>query len=398
MNGIGHIISKELTRVFKDKKLIFSLFILPVVLVIGIFSLISSLSKSVSEDIEAHTPIAYVMNAPESFDALMTSADLSCIVIDNEAKLKDAKDKLLTKEADIVVVFPAGFEAAVLTGMDSLNSVVVPEIEVAYNPSEDYSNQAMGVYSIMLDSYKQMLLANRFGNLDAVTMFSLKETYIQDESKAVGKALGQMLPYFITMLIFASAMGLGTDMFAGEKERGTLQSLLLTPLNRSSIVIGKIISLALISVLSSAVYMISMLVAMPIMSGGAASELSISFSASQITMLLILTLGVVLLYVSIIGLVSVLAKNLKEASAYISPVYMLVVVAGMITMFTSANGVFVKYIIPVYGSSMAFKDILTQEITVPNFAGAAVSTYLVAGILTFAMTKAFGSEKVMFNA
>ena len=76
----------------------------------------------------------------------------------------------------------------------------------------------------------------------------------------------------------------------------------------------------------------------------------------------------------------------------------IVLVAGMITMYTSADGVFYKYLIPVYGSSMAFKDILTREITMTNFLGTTISTYLYAVIIVAVMTKAFNSEKVMFNA
>ena len=70
---------------------------------------------------------------------------------------------------------------------------------------------------------------------------------IQDEQKAGGKALGMMLPYFVTILLFAGAMGLGTDMVAGEKERGTMASMLVAPIKRSSIVLGKVFALMIIS-------------------------------------------------------------------------------------------------------------------------------------------------------
>ena len=126
--------------------------------------------------------------------------------------------------------------------------------------------------------------------------------------------------------------------------------------------------------------------------------MSVNFTGGQIAQMIILMIGVVLLYVSIICMVAVFAKNVKEASSYISPVYILVLVAGMITMYTSADGVFYKYLIPVYGSSMAFKDILTREITMTNFLGTTISTYLYAVIIVAVMTKAFNSEKVMFNA
>ena len=248
-----------------------------------------------------------------------------------------------------------------------------------------------------------MLLGNRFGNYAAVEMFNVNDNTVQDEDKAAGKMLGTMLPYFITMLIFAGAMGLGVDMIAGEKERGTLATMLLSPVKREQIVLGKVFSLSILAVMSAAVYIISMVIALPMMIknvGGADAldGMSVNFTGGQIAQMIILMIGVVLLYVSIICMVAVFAKNVKEASSYISPVYILVLVAGMITMYTSADGVFYKYLIPVYGSSMAFKDILTREITMTNFLGTTISTYLYAVIIVAVMTKAFNSEKVMFNA
>lgn len=298
MYGIKAIVSKELRRVFKDKKMIMSLFVLPVILVVGL---------------------------------------------------------------------------------------------------------ARSIYAAYLDAYKQMLLGNRFGNYAAVEMFNVNDNTVQDEDKAAGKMLGTMLPYFITMLIFAGAMGLGVDMIAGEKERGTLATMLLSPVKREQIVLGKVFSLSILAVMSAAVYIISMVIALPMMIknvGGADAldGMSVNFTGGQIAQMIILMIGVVLLYVSIICMVAVFAKNVKEASSYISPVYILVLVAGMITMYTSADGVFYKYLIPVYGSSMAFKDILTREITMTNFLGTTISTYLYAVIIVAVMTKAFNSEKVMFNA
>ena len=67
MYGIKAIVSKELRRVFKDRKMIMSLFVLPVILVVGIFSLIGMLVKSQIDDVQEHVPVVYVVNEPESF-------------------------------------------------------------------------------------------------------------------------------------------------------------------------------------------------------------------------------------------------------------------------------------------------------------------------------------------
>ncbi len=405
MYGIKAIVSKELRRVFKDKKMIMSLFVLPVILVVGLFSLIGMLVKGQMDDVQEHEPVVYIMNAPDSFLSFAQTAGLTgYTVIDGDAKqAEDAKAGLYDALTDLVIVFPDGFEAQVTKGIDALDSIQTPSVELFYNPSEDYSAQAREVYMAYLDSYRQMLLGSRFGNYAAVEMFGINDNLIQDEDKAAGKMLGTMLPYFITMLIFASAMSLGVDMIAGEKERGTLAAMLLSPIKREQIVLGKVFSLSILAVMSAAVYIISMLIAFPMMmknvgDGDVLSGMSVNFTGAQIAQIVILMIGVVLLYVSIICMVAVFARNVKEASSYISPVYILVIVAGMITMYSSADGVFYKYLIPVYGSSMAFKDILTREITMPDFLATTISTYAVAVILVCIMTKAFNSEKVMFNA
>ena len=405
MYGIKAIVSKELRRVFKDKKMIMSLFVLPVILVVGLFSLIGMLVKGQMDDVQEHEPVVYIMNAPDSFLSFAQTAGLTgYTVIDGDAKqAEDAKAGLYDALTDLVIVFPDGFEAQVTKGIDALDSIQTPSVELFYNPSEDYSAQAREVYMAYFDSYRQMLLGSRFGNYAAVEMFGINDNLIQDEDKAAGKMLGTMLPYFITMLIFASAMSLGVDMIAGEKERGTLAAMLLSPIKREQIVLGKVFSLSILAVMSAAVYIISMLIAFPMMmknvgDGDVLSGMSVNFTGAQIAQIVILMIGVVLLYVSIICMVAVFARNVKEASSYISPVYILVIVAGMITMYSSADGVLYKYLIPVYGSSMAFKDILTREITMPDFLATTISTYAVAAILVCIMTKAFNSEKVMFNA
>lgn len=406
MYGIKTIVSKELRRVFKDKKMVMSLFVLPVILVVGIFALMGMLIKGQVADVQAHEPVVYIVNAPESFREFAKSAGLTeytGIGKDNMAVFDDAKAGLYSAETDLIITFPDGFEEAVMVGMDSLSEVTIPELSVYYNPSEDYSSEARQVYAAYLDAYRQMLLGNRFGDYAAVEMFTVTDNEVQDEDKAVGKMLGSMLPYFITMLIFAGAMGLGVDMIAGEKERGTLATMLLSPVKREQIVLGKVFSLAILAVMSSAVYIVTMIIAIPVLMknvGGseALAGMSVNFTGAQIVQMIVLMIGVVLMYVSIICMVAVLAKNVKEASSYISPVYILVILAGMVTMYSSADGVMYKYIIPVYGSSMAFKDILTREITMPNFLATTISTYAVAAILVVIMTKAFNSEKVMFNA
>lgn len=405
MKSAGQIIRKEIQRVFSDRKLIFSLFILPAILVIGIYYIMGQMQTVMMEDINAHQSVIYIQNAPEGFSDFVDQSGLSGDItyLGKEEKVQSIKDGILRGDIDLLVVFEDNF----LEKISQTEEIVVPEVKTYYNNSEDYSNTARGNFvGGVLNLYKEQLLTQRFGDLKMVSVFDIDRDYassiLVDNKKASGKAFGMILPYFLTMMLFAGAMGLGVDAITGEKERGTMASMLLTPVRREEIVIGKIVSISILSCLSALVYVLSMVVALPLMLKtmvGDVEGLSISFSVSQVLMLLGIVLTLVYFYVALITLASVLAKNTKEASTYVSPMYIVVIVAGMITMFTgNTTPDTAMYVIPVYGSALSIQGILTGELTLIQFAFTILGSVLVSGVLTGCITKAFNSERVMFNA
>lgn len=402
MNGIKQIFGKEMARIFKDKKMIFSVFFLPVLIMIAILVIINGLVSNMEDDIESHKPVVYIVNEPESFNTFWESAheDYKPKLIENSG-LKKAKKEILEGEADLIIEFPEGFEDAVVKYSQGDS---IPQVKTYYNPSEDYSRAAYESISTgTLEAYRQVLLNEREGDLSRLTIFTVnsdnKEMIIQDDEKASGKAIGMMLPYFITILLFAGAMGIGTDMIAGEKERGTMASLLVSPVKRSSIVLGKVFSLMTISGMSSLIYVIAMVVCAPLMmhtmGGGSGGSLNINLSVQQIVMLGALLVAIAFLYSSIIALISVFAKSTKEASTYVMPAYMLVLVIGLLTMFSTGDVSQSDYFIPLYNSALVMQGILGQEVNMMQYFITLAETLVVGAALLVVIVKAFESEKVM---
>lgn len=406
MNGISNIIKKELTRVFKDKKLVFSLFILPVIIMVGVYSLIGKLQTAMMDDVDKHVANVYMQNAPEGFEDFLASVKYTANItyLDGAQDINKVKTDIKSGSADLLVVFDEGFLTSVQGYKEGDG---IPQVRTFYNPSEQYSATARSMFiETALTPYQQVLLSQRIGNLDTITVFRIdanaEESIVVDEKKATGKSLGMILPYFITMMLFAGAMSLGVDAITGEKERGTMASMLITPIKRSEIVIGKILSLTVLSCLSAAVYAVAMIITMPkmieSMNGDAASKIAISFSPVQIAELLAIMLSLVLLYVSLVALVAVYAKTAKEANTYISPMYMLVVVAGMITMFQNGKIKPIYHAIPIYGSAASIQKLLMGELPLGELGMTLASTLFLAGVLVALISQAFNSEKVMFNA
>lgn len=403
--GFKVILSKELKRVFGDKKMVFSLFILPIILIAGIYGMMFFLVDKQKSSINEHVSEVFVQNMPDNFSELMSKhTECNINVIPAGESADTYKDKLLDGTYDLVVVFPENFYEN-FKNADATSAL--PDIKTFYNPSEDNSGEARTRFTeTYLEEYKQLLLNERFGSLNYAMVFSVDadnpDMIVQDDGKATGKILGTIIPYLITILIFGGAMGLGVDTIAGEKERGTIANLLISPIKRVDIIMGKIAALAIVSVLSAGVYVISFIGSAVVLSkksgmGEMFSRLSLNFTSVQIVQFVVLLLGLVLLYVGIIGFVSLMAKNIKEAQSFIMPVYIIVMFAGMITMYSGevTSG---SYMIPVYNTSAAFKGIFERTITMNQYLTSTIITYAFAGVMVCLMAKAMNSEKIMLNA
>ena len=406
MKGARRIIKKELARVFKDKKLIFTMFIMPAILMFAIYGLIGKLISSANNDIIEHRSVVAVVNAPEDFKKVVDatgyslSADVSYFDnADYESRKDEIENAVINGDRDLVVYFDESFEADFRAYEKRGDKI--PGVKIFYNSTENYSQQAYNVFNMtVVNSYREALQQARLGDLEKLEVFGVSEQLLEKESKKDTQFLSMMLPYLLVIMLFSSAMGITVDAIAGEKERGTLSSMLLAPISRSEIVVGKLVSLSISSTLSAFVYCVSMIFAMPMMMQGMGGEVNFSFiSVSSALMLLAIILLMNLLFVSLISLLSIIAKDMQTASTLVSPVYIVVVMAGVMTMFSGGAEVATwKYAIPVYGNALVIQQICSGEVVMSGFLASVAGLVAAIAVLIGLTTRAFNSEKIMFNA
>lgn len=412
MSGMSIILKKELKRVFGDKKLVFSMFILPAIIMIALYGIMGFMIGKMNSDIEDNVNKVYVVNADDRMkNAITTSGfdktnDITYLnEADFKAKEQDFRDEILNGDAQLIVYMDKDFDQKFTSYSDS--SSPVPQIKLSYNTTENYSQNTYGMFATgVLEIYRTGLLQERVGSLDMLNVFDLEDDIIEKEEKANSRFISMMLPYMIVIMLFAGAMSVGVDAMAGEKERGTLASMLLSPVKRTSIAAGKIVAMMILSGLSAIVYVVSMMIAVPVMSamGGGESEMAGGFGGLSLSLveglqLAAIMLALVFLFVAVISFMAIRAKDTKAASSLISPIYIVVMVAGMLTMFMSGKEVPVyRYLIPVYGNAVAIKDICNGELLAANFLASLAGTVIIAIILTIGIARAFDDEKIMFNA
>ncbi len=407
MKGAKRIIKKELARVFKDKKLIFTMYIMPAILMFVIYGLIGNLMSSMNNDITEHTDIVTVVNAPESFKQTVsaTGYDAMASVSYTDKKSYEAnkaayEDDILNGRADLLVVFDEDFESVFNAYANKGDKI--PGISVSYNNTENYSQKAHNVFnSLVANAYRQTLQTVRFGDLERLEVFNVTENQIVKESKKGTEFLSMLLPYMIVLMLFSSAMSITVDAIAGEKERGTLSSMLLAPISRTEIVVGKLVALSILSTLSALVYCVSMLFAMPLMQNGmGAGEVNLSFIGVDTVLMLLGTIVLMnLLFVSLLSAVSICAKDTKTASTLVAPMYIVVVLAGVMTMFSGGTSMPLwKYAIPVYGNALVIQQICSGEAQLSSFLATVAGLVVMIAVFVGLTSKAFNSEKIMFNA
>ena len=396
--GIMTILKKELRRVFGDKKMIFGMFIMPPLMMIIIFSLIGNTMGDMMEDVESHKSLVYFSNLDEKTEADLGSlAETMTIESVKDGEMESLKEKLRSGEIDAIVELPDDFRDKI----ENYDRENIPNINIFYNPSEDNSEVAYRkLESIFDETIKKPIIKNRIKDekiLEVYTINKDTDATIFKEEKMSGKALSMMLPYFIVIMLYSSIMGLAIDTFTGEKERGTMASLLLAPIKRTDIVLGKLIGLTIISMISSIAYVVSMSIVMPkAMSFG--QEAGVKFTFSQFGQIALIMLSMAFLMVAMISIIATYSKNAKEAGTYIAPLYIVVIVAGVMTMTSTGEVSPLQYLIPIYGSCIAIGRSIIAELTVTNLLYSIGSNLLIGLIFSYIVAKMFGSEKIMFNS
>ncbi len=391
-NSILTIMKKELARFFGDKKVAFSTILLPGLMIFVLYSFMGSALTSqfsVEEDYKAE---CYVMNFPED-DTLkmMLKEGFRFKEISSEEEVKQAKKKLQEKETDLCVVFPEDFSERIAEPLPVTSSALPPEVQIFYNSSETSSEKAFQAMSSVLNEFEGML-SNRF-------VFNKSDGVAYDLAKkedAIGSIFSSMLPMLLLIFLFSGTLAVAPESIAGEKERGTIATLLVTPVKRSHIAIGKILALSIIALLSGASSTIGTVLSLPKLMGAAGDLDGSVYSVTDYLLLAVVILSTVMVFVTVLSLISAYAKSIKEAQSYATPVMIILMVVGITAMFgNGAKEELYYYCIPAYNSVQSMVRIFEFNVSAGTMLVTVVSNLAVTLLGAFVLTKMFQSERIV---
>lgn len=383
------IMKKEFARFFGDKRLMFSTLFLPGLMIYVVYSLLGMIMTKQLISEENFVAVGYVQNMPKELEPTLSELPVAWQTMEND-DISDIQTAIAEKEVDLLVLFPENFMEDI-TSYDIMSGCAAPNIEIYYNSSKPESSDVHNLLTTRLDAYEASL-TNRF-DINAEE----KKYDMAGEKDITGRMFSLLLPMLLMNFLFSASNSVALTSVAGEKERGTIATLLVTPMKRSSLAWGKIISLSCFALLSGTSSFIGIMLAMPNLMGSL-SGLSVSYyTTGDYLLLLGIILSTVLLLVALISNISAYAKTLREASNICSPLMILTMLLNLIPLMGNKllhqTGL---YFIPVFNSVLSMNTIFSFQADTTQVLITIATNIFCTILLTVVLSKLFNSEKAMF--
>ncbi|MBP3319704.1 MAG: ABC transporter permease [Ruminiclostridium sp.] len=386
-NGIITIMRKELARFFGDKRLVVSI-LLPGVLVYVMYSFMGSAMGSNFGVDEDYTPTVQAVNLPASMEALLPQTGFSIVT---GTDVTAAKESVTAQDLDLLLVFPDGFDQTVAAYQTS-SGTAAPNVELYYNSASTNSTYTYQTITALLDAYEASMV-NKFD------VNAGNEGYdLATREDSMGSLFAMLMPMLLMTFLYSGCAAVAPESIAGEKERGTIATMLITPIRRGDIALGKILALGIISTISAAASAIGTILAMPKLMGAAAEGMSTDiYGVTDYLLLAAVIFSTVLVLVTLISILSAFAKTIKEAQTYAMPVMLLSMGLGLSGMFGGgASQDLWAYCIPLYNSVQCMTGVFSFSILPMGVALTVAVNAVVTLLGVFVLAKMFNSEKIIF--
>ncbi len=394
-NNVRLIYCKEISGAIRDRRTLISMIIIPLIFYpllffgIGYFTMIG---QEKTESLPSIVAVKGGKDAPELIEILEKDDKINLV------NLEENEDKKI--EADgiyLLLEIPEDFNI-------KENPEIPQNIIVKYDSTIQYSQVARKRVIDLIEDYRQQIIQERLEliglNVAYIQPVNAELLDISPDERKTGSILGMILPYIIVILIFIGAMHSAVDITAGEKERGTLATLLVSQLSRFEIVIGKYFTVMTISATSMLLGLIGLSIAflLPAYSFGELALIKVDFSFPMVFLFFLVLVPLVGLASAILLLIGIFARNNKEASTYVTPIYMGAIFLGMISLSQGIELTEPMFFIPILNNSVTFKELLMGIVDWGHLTGTLISNIGITMIALSIAVFLFNRENVLFRS
>ena len=399
LHNIGCVYRKELTEWLRDRRTLISTVLIPLLLFPLMMVGFSSLAVIMIGKAEKETPKIMVLGGEDSPAILekLRSVDNLEIVPTTD----DWKKRISEKEIRAAVEIPRNFQA-------SLEQSKPETVQIYFYEGEIKSSFGANRVEKFFKEYRESIVNNRLSarNIPGSVLnpFEVKQKNVAPPEKVSGAALGGLLGYMVILLSMTGAMYPAIDLTAGEKERGTMETILSSPISRMDLVLGKF-SLVLSASLSTAILsLISMGVSFALlgkfgaMSAKDASVMRLHIGLPTVLAVFLMALPLAVLFAAVLLTIALFAKSYKEAQSYLTPMTFIVVIPAVASLMPGVELTPKLALVPILNTSLVCKDIVAGTYHWNSIALIFLSTCVYAAAALFVAVKTFQRESVLFRS
>ncbi len=380
MNKTLLILKKELREVFRDKKSLAMMLIIPVLIPLIIIGMSALFESETSTDVNTYNKIGFNYELSDIELEILDSLEIDYSINDTES-LEEEFNK------------------------QEINSYITKENNhyvINYDSANIESSGSASLAESFLETYKSVLEENYLSNNNVdVSEFNNLLTYEEKTQEQQNYFANYIVNYaflFILMAITVSATYPATDATAGEKERGTLETLLTFPIKSKDIIIGKLLSVTLSSIITGVLGLILSVLA--ILYVGNTYDIysgSTLLNASIIIYALIIIIAYSIMISGLCIAIASMSKSFKEAQSALTPLTFIAFFPGMIVFMIDISNNAILSLIPFINFSMIFTDVTNNNLNILYLILMFISTIVIITIVITYIIRQYKSEKILFN-
>lgn len=391
MNTIFTVLKKELKDTLRDRRTLISAVIIPALIIplllIGVTKLQTSLMK---KEGDKQLKIAIIGN-PENFREKLGDSTFKMFTI---YKIEDAKQAVAKDSLDAIMEFPSDF-------FTNVNDMKSGKMNLYYKSTN------LMLYSRIsekLEIIKAQLLEERIKKLniskETLIPFEVAKVDIATAKEQIGKLIGGFLPYIFIIFCFTACMYPAIDLITGEKEKGTMETLLSSPASRFQILIGKMLTISIVGLSAALMTIVGMVVGLKFLPNIPADFLATindMVSIKFIVMLFAMLIPLSIFFAGLLSAIVIRAKSFKEAQTMVTPMMFVIIVPAMLALIPGVVLNWQTAFIPVLNIALATKEIIAGTINTAMYAAIVLSLIGYALLAAFISYKQFSKESMVLK-
>ncbi|NTU78742.1 MAG: ABC transporter permease [Chloroflexales bacterium] len=390
LERIGIVLRKELGDAFRDRRTIANTLLSALLGPLMLFVLLAVIGQTAGE--QAERPLDLPVAGAESAPGLMAFLTQRNAIIRPAPPHPEAAVR--AGDADVILVIDTSYAERLDAGMPAPVQLVVDTSRQSAAPKIERVRALLEAYGGQLGALR---LQARGVSPSLVMPLAVEEVDIATPESRAAQLLN-VLPYFLVFSVFVGSMSLIIDMTAGERERGSLEPLLINPLSRGELVLAKLLAGLVPTVLSVIIALAGFAAVANLNPIGEQIGVRLSLGLPALAGIFLITLPMMLLAGALQMIIATMSRTVKEAQSYLAFLPLIPALPGLLLAFIPYKPALWMMLVPTFGQQILINQLMRGEAIAPLFATVASAVTLAVGAaLTMMAVRLFGREGVLFG-